>query len=265
LGSNSVYREAIVKASQRTGIEPSAIATIIHAEAAPLSGSHLNAETDREFYMAHPELSGHPIPANNKELIKEWQSTHKALSTRWDPESAASTSGALGLTQFLASTWISEAKREGTNLNREAVRRGYVVGGEVVPQNKAKLLAIRTDPLLSIVAAAEYDRHELDRLVERLLTAPANDPQHTRERAETIRDLPDDLKARFYYLVHHEGSEGAERVLRRTLTAQQATVLYQANVGQGPVGNPATAYVDWLWGYIHSTIRPEEYRKRESK
>lgn len=87
LGINESYREAILAASKRTGMEPQAIAAVINAEAAKAKKG----------------------PDKGK----------------WDPKSKATTSSARGLTQFLDGTWKAEAGRSDTMLGQAAKGKSW--------------------------------------------------------------------------------------------------------------------------------------------
>lgn len=169
LGVNEEYREALLLAQRRTGIDAAALAGVIDAEAAK----------DRR-------------------------------TGRWLPNSQASTSSARGLTQFTDDTWIAQARVRGSYLNEAALQRGFIRprnnSFEIV--NRTALLALRDDPTLSIVSAAEHGRDNLARL-ERNGFLPAN--------------LSDDEKAKYMYYAHHEGYGGAIRHLTDSRTADENT------------------------------------------
>jgi LysM repeat protein len=254
LGPNERYRDAIVLGSQRTGIDPAALAALINAEAAKVKGPALNRLTDEAFYARHPELNRRPLTKADTELIKEWRKIQAEMSGTWDPASAATSSSALGLTQFLKKTWLEQAETPGTYLNKVAKERGLVgEDGLVVPEKTADVLALRTDPTLSIVAAADYGRSNLDALDQRGLVAAG---------------ISDDEKAKLMYLAHHEGLAGAASILNGTLSEARATELLEANVLSASRskdlidehGSAAKAYKAWLLGYIDAQIQPARYR-----
>jgi len=254
LGPNERYRDGILLASQRSGIEPAAIASVINAEAAKVKGPALNRLTDETFYARHPELNRRPLTKLDTELIKEWKKIQEEMSGTWDPASAATTSSALGLTQFLKKTWLEQAETRGTHLNKVAKERGYVGADDlVVPEKTAELLALRTDATLSIVAAADYGRSNLDALDKKGLVAAG---------------ISDDEKAKLMYLAHHEGGAGAVSILKGTLDEARANDLLEANVVSASRrkalvdqhGSAAAAYKAWLLGYIDAQIQPARYR-----
>ncbi|HEX8149248.1 MAG TPA: peptidoglycan-binding protein [Pyrinomonadaceae bacterium] len=255
LGVNERYRDALLLAQRRTGIDAAAIAGLINAEAA----------RDR--------------------------------NGRWVADSYNELSGARGLTQFLAGTWIDRATAAGTYLNEVAAARGFVrrdEQGRFVVTDRQSLLDLRNDPTASIVSAAEYGRENLAGL-ERLGLLPA--------------DMTDDRRARYMYYAHHEGFAGAVRLLtdsrgvtedaaRRALvqgrgrtratammrehgsyaaafrvwTEQRARNLFPAQLPgrdgrriiDGYVaehGDYEHAYRAWLEDYTARQVRPENYRR----
>ncbi|TDR89777.1 peptidoglycan-binding protein [Enterovirga rhinocerotis] len=215
LGINDIYREALLKAQETTGIDAAALASVIDAEAA-----RIGEGADRG---------------------------------RWNPRSLNAGSGAAGLTQFLASTWIDQAGRSGTILRSHCQREGLVdAQGIVVAGRRDALLELRFDPTLSIVAAAEYGAANLRVLVARGLAAP---------------DEPDDRKAWLMYLAHHEGPGGAAGFLggsRRysldDLRGQVGATRAQ-QLAERAGGDANKAYRDWLTGYIDGKIRPARFRE----
>lgn len=217
---------------------------------------------------------------------------------RWIADSYNRRSGAGGLTQFLASTWVGRATTAGTYLNEIAVERGFVrrdARGRFEVVNRQALLDLRNDPTASIVSAAEYGRDNL-RSLERLGLLPAN--------------MTDDQRARYMYYAHHEGLAGAVRLLTDSRTATedgarqalalrlgtrpaaalarehgsyraafrvwtegQARRLFPTQVERGPAGQRVIdryvaqhgdyehAYRAWLEDYTARQVRPENYRR----
>jgi hypothetical protein len=268
LGINERYRPGIELAAQRTGLDPAAIAAIIDAEAAPVSGAKKAEMVEEAFRLRHPERDWDQRPLSAKDradvdLIKEYKAL--AREKGWEETSHNAKSGAMGLTQFIASTWESEAEREGTHLNAVAREKGMLdADGNVIPGRKAELLELRKDPTLSIVAAAEYDSSVLDAVSQEKKSEPgaadrelaalhperdfAQDPLDPKDLAdaELIKEwkeldaasgtplipagLTDDEKAKFLYLCHHEGEAGAIQFLDGSLTDSRAAVLLSYNV-----------------------------------
>lgn len=256
LGVNERYRDALLLAERRTGIDAAAIAGLINAEAARDRGG------------------------------------------RWIADSYNESSGARGLTQFLAGTWVDRATTSGTYLNEVAVRRGFVrreENGRFRVVNRQSLLDLRNDPTASIVSAAEYGRDNLAGL-ERLGLLPAN--------------MTDDQRARYMYYAHHEGFAGAVRLLIdsrnvtedaarsalvqgrgrtralammrehgsyaaafRVWTEARARYLFPTQVGAGRDGRRIIdryvaehgdyehGYRAWLEEYTARQVRPENYRR----
>lgn len=256
LGVNERYRDALLLAQRRTGIDAAAIAGLINAEAA----------RDR--------------------------------SGRWIADSYNESSGARGLTQFLAGTWVDRATTAGSYLNEVAVERGFVrrdENGRFTVVNRQALLDLRNDPTAAIVSAAEYGRDNLAGL-GRLGLLPAG--------------MTDDQRARYMYYAHHEGFAGAVRLLTnsrnvtedaarsalvqgrgrtralammrehgsyaaafRVWTEQRARYLFPTQVGAGRDGRRIIdryvaehgdyehGYRAWLEEYTARQVRPENYRR----
>jgi hypothetical protein len=96
-----------------------------------------------------------------------------ARESRFDPAARASGTSAAGLYQFTAGTWLRALKLFGTRhgLAAEAARIGIGPDGDIVlpdERTRARLLALRDDPRLAALMAAELGRDNQARL-ERLL------------------------------------------------------------------------------------------------
>lgn len=222
LGANSRYRDALLKAQELTGIDAAALAALVNAEAAKISSG--------------PD---------------------KGV---WNPRSHNADSGAAGLTQFLASTWLRFARLEKTSmkrpttLNRVARERGYVTAANAIaPNAETQLLELRFDPELSIISGAELGAENLAALI----------------KAGVIGDdLADDDLAPYCYLAHHEGLEGAKRILSKTnkhtvnqLAVQVGGLARAQQLTAAANGDPARAYRDWLNAYIDQRIQPQKFRR----
>ncbi len=172
----------------------------------------------------------------------------------WNPFSKNKSSGALGLTQFLESTWIGEAERSGTALNELAKKNKWINNkGEVFPENRKELLALRADPNLSIMAAAEYMKYNIQKLdASGLIPATA-----------TL-----DERIQYGYIAHHEGLGGAKRFIRETMSEDQAGKRLfkqigddrKAKIWQSQYKTNGKAYHAWFWSYTKDHVDPERYR-----
>lgn len=214
LGVNEIYRGAIEAAQQLTGIDGSAIAALIDAEAAKISSG--------------PNRG------------------------RWNRESHNAGSGASGLTQFLASTWIDHALRPAHLLNSRAKGLGYVTAAnKVVSGQRQALLALRFDADLSIISAAEYGVDNL-KILAHAGALPAT--------------MSDDQRARYMYLAHHEGAGGATGYLKgtRSYTRQNLVGQVGANAADRYIdacgGSTSAAYRMWLEAYMDEKIVPAKFR-----
>lgn len=174
----------------------------------------------------------------------------------WDSDSAAQTSSARGLTQFLKGTWLEMARKPGTLLNQRAKEQGLIgQDNKVVSGKQEELLKLRNNPELSIITGAEYAKSNLDYLhKQNLIPAGATD----------------DEKARLAYIAHHEGPDGARKLLNNTLDEKKAEQLLKTNVGEkkaeelkaegAETGSWAKAYKDWLMDYTEKKIVPDRFR-----
>ena len=211
-----MFRDALLKAQEITQIDAAALAALIDAEAAKITSG--------------PDEG------------------------RWNHKSFNSDSGAAGLTQFLRGTWMDHARNSTTLLEqgRERQGAGHTLGRYCRRAVKTELLALRFDPELSIVSAAEYGLDNLRSL----------------DNAGLLPDgIGDDEKARFMYLAHHEGAAGARAFLKgqnsndfdkfvKQVGAQRAAALTAA-----AGGDVALAYRGWLNEYMDEHIRPAKFRK----
>jgi hypothetical protein len=168
----------------------------------------------------------------------------------WNPASRNPRSTAGGLGQFLAGTWLDEARRPGSWLSAEASARGLLgPGGRVVEGGRAALLDLRFDPEAAIQATADHAAANLRRL-EAAGVGTAN--------------LPD--QARAAYLAHHLGLGDALRFLREGLGEGRAGRLLAAQVGAADAhrriadaGGAAEAHRAWLLAYVDRRVRPARF------
>jgi LysM repeat protein len=246
LGVNEEYHDALILAQKRTGIDAAALAAVINAEAA------------------------------------------RDKSGKWLANSQAPKGTARGLTQFLKGTWLERAHIQGSYLNEVALQKGFIreVKGKFVVVDENSLLALRDNPTVSIVTAAEYGKNNLE-LLNRSGLLP--------------RNLSDDQKAKYMYVAHHEGFGGALRYLTNSNDVDEATAKYiltknyaaglkdkygsyveaykhwaegtsrrnfPSQVGSKTMntyvqkyGNYEQGYRAWLTDYVNAKIQPESYRK----
>jgi peptidoglycan hydrolase-like protein with peptidoglycan-binding domain len=214
LGPNERYREALLQAQSITNIDAAALAALIDAEAAKI-GSGADAGV-------------------------------------WDPKSDNTSTSAAGLTQFLEGTWCDMACRPGKVLNKAARQKGMVTGAnQIAPSMRAGLLALRFDPTMSIVTAAEYGLDNLNALIKDKLV-------------ET--NLGDDDRAWHIYLAHHEGRAGAEHFLRNDEIIPFSKLLQQVGPARANQfvlaagGDVTIAYRKWLTDFMEQKIQPSRFR-----
>jgi LysM repeat protein len=163
----------------------------------------------------------------------------------WQANSTAGTSSATGLTQFLSGTWIGEATRPGSLLNQEAKALG-LVGADDRVADRAGLLAARNDPRLSILAGADYARHNLAAL---------------RDSGHVPADASPAATAKYAYIAHHEGLAGARGLIDGEM-GYLRDGSFEANVPSrqraayldAHGGNEGAAYRGWISDYIDRNI-----------
>jgi LysM repeat protein len=179
----------------------------------------------------------------------------KEKSGRWNPNSKASTSSASGLTQFLDATWRGEAKRRGGLLNTEAKALGVISASNAIVDD-AKLMRLRFDPRLSILAGADFARNNLAAMKAAGVIGSKVDPAGL---------------AKLAYIAHHEGAPRAVRVLKGDM-GFVAAPLFNANVPQSKRasfmanagGNMGRAYRAWLADYVDTNIVVTKFMKNKT-
>lgn len=173
----------------------------------------------------------------------------KTRSGRWDPKSKSPTSSARGLAQFLAKTWLTEARNPDRFVYQEALSRG-LIDSKGRPKDLDKLLEMRMEPRVAIIAAAEMAADNLVALAKSGY-APEDD----------------DAAAKLAYLAHHEGLKGAQAHLAGVVNKRRAEKRLKANItGERAEkllaahdGKPHRAYAAWLEDYIAKRIQPERF------
>jgi len=248
LGPNSKFRAYILSAATKSGFKPQAIASVINIEAAKLVTS---------------------VEKKVKVHGKIQTKTVKVSTGEWNPDSAATGSTALGLTQFLAGTWLGEVVRTGTFVNEKAEANGWVTKDphgkyQVVPAHKTDILNFRTNAEAAIMAAVDYGLLNFHGL-----SANGYD----------FSTLNDGERAKMLYLSHHLGSGDANRYLAGTiasddtytparpghpprLIARGAKSLLTGQIGSAAAGRLATqngnnyvkAHRSWLSSLIDNGV-----------
>jgi LysM repeat protein len=171
---------------------------------------------------------------------------------KWLPNSKAGTSSASGLTQFLDATWEGEAQRAGGLLNAEARALGLVSAANKILE-ATKLLKLRFDPRVSILAGADFARSNVAAMRKAGVIGGSVDPAGL---------------AKLAYLAHHEGAPGAIKFLKGDMSfVKQAT--FNANVAAGNRAsfmakggqNLGRAYRIFLADYIDRNIVVTKFMK----
>ncbi|NLH82383.1 MAG: hypothetical protein GX458_16275, partial [Phyllobacteriaceae bacterium] len=125
------------------------------------------------------------------------------------PDLAADGSSAKGLFQFVDQTWFELVRREGPSVGLERFAEKIVADGKggwtvADPIDRAKILSLRTDPLVSAVMAGKFTQDNARRLTDQLGRAPSEGE---------------------LYAAHVLGPAGATRLFRLAATEPNAPAV----------------------------------------
>jgi hypothetical protein len=200
LGRNNVYRVQILVAAKRLGLAPQALCALMDCEAGKVPEKLPRIGPDGKQMK---DKKGRPMTVTVREL--------------WNANAGNPQSGAAGLTQFLASTWLTHVLIPGFYIHEQSIAKGWVrheknakgksywvfvlndgsvtatPGKHKGDENVKQCLAKRMDPAWSINAAADYGNANLKVL---------------EKHGFKLAGLSDMDRAKLMYLMHHEG-EGA--------------------------------------------------------
>jgi hypothetical protein len=109
LGRNNVYRQSILDAAKRLGLIPQALCALLDCEAGKVSEKIPKVDAKG---VALKDKKGHVLTATVREL--------------WNANAGNPQSGAAGLTQFLASTWLTHVLRPGFYIHEQSAAKGWV-------------------------------------------------------------------------------------------------------------------------------------------
>lgn len=210
LGRNNVYREHILKAAKRLGLAPQALCALMDCEAGKVAEKLARTGSDG---TPMKDKRGKPMTVTVREL--------------WNANAGNPQSGAAGLTQFLASTWLTHVLNPGFFIHQQSVAKGwvqqasdakgrkqwvFVLADKTVtstPNNHRQddhvkqCLAMRMNPEWSINAAADYGNANLKVL---------------EKHGFKLSGLSDMDKAKLMYLMHHEGEGAGPLFVKNQLT-----------------------------------------------
>lgn len=267
LGRNNIYREAIMLAAKRLGLIPQAICALIDCEAGKMS-------------TRIPLTDSQGLP------LKDKKGNPRVTVVRevWNAQSGNAQSGAAGLTQFLASTWLDHVRRPGFYIHEQSVQHGWLklettkLGSQwafvlsngdttTAPSshrndaNIKQCLAMRLDPTWSILAAADYGNANLKLL---------------KSDGFKIDNLSDMDKAKLMYLMHHEGESAGPAFINNTLGQLKGGTAglrkkFEAQLGANGVAladkaikaaddDVEIAYRAWLRKYIDDKFQDQAAR-----
>ncbi|QDZ27657.1 hypothetical protein [Noviherbaspirillum sp. UKPF54] len=259
LGRNNIYRQAILDASKRLGLIPQALCALMDCEAGKVTEHIPKLGPNGEQLK---DKNGKPLTTTIREL--------------WNANAGNAQSGAAGLTQFLASTWLGHVLKPGLYIHDRSVANGWVrkevdakgrprcvfvlANGKTTTDpylkcrnddNVKKCLAMRMDPTWSINAAADYGNANLKLLAS---------------QGFKLASLNDMDRAKLMYLMHHEGEGAGPLFIRNTLArgkggieglrkkfatqlGKDGRALAQELIDRAD-GDVEIAYRNWLGHYI---------------
>ncbi|WP_153099828.1 LysM peptidoglycan-binding domain-containing protein [Paraburkholderia hayleyella] len=274
LGSNYKYRDYVIGAAKRAGITPQCVASIMNAEAKKLT----TPQTKPVFSKGKAVLNSDGTPK---------MKTIRISTGEWDGKSAATSSSARGMTQFLDGTWIGLAVKPGTFLYQKLVGKGLVsmdggitkfkladrtyisaksqlllkyVHGKATSSdaNVQSVLDMRFDAESAIYTAVDYGIENLSSL---------------RASGFPVDELSDADKAKVIYLAHHLGPKDAPAFIKNEISSNYAKYLLTLQVGptlaarfaEDNSGNYTKGHRDWLNGFVNGHIIIKTFSCDQSK
>ncbi|CAN7384916.1 LysM peptidoglycan-binding domain-containing protein [Trinickia sp. LjRoot230] len=266
LGPNDKYRKCIIDAAKRAGIEPQAVAAIINAEA----GKIRVPQTKQVYANGKPLKNKDGTPKTVKRLVSTGE---------WDPTSAANTSSARGLTQFLDGTWITMAATDGAFLNERAKSENWIITS---PENKFLFVLADKKPIplnavrlmKNVVARTQANDANIQALLDL-----RNDPEcaiHTAvdyangnaksiERSGyALQSLNSTERAKVMYASHHLGLKDVLLFIQQNLPEERAERLLITQIGKvraeiivNEHGSYVAAHRNWLNDFVEINIKPQ--------
>jgi hypothetical protein len=269
LDANCKYRDFVIGAAARAGVEPQAVAAIMNAEAAKLV-----------------EVQTRPVFAKGKPIKNQDGSpkmkTARVSTGEWDPKSASSKSSARGMTQFLDGTWVGMAVTQGTFLNQKATGSGFIAK-DVAGADVFKFEDGKTEPLTSknimrhVVGRAHANDSNVQALLDLRYDAEAaiytavdyasQNITALKKRGFQIDSLNSSEKAKMMYASHHLGPGDVSDFILENISESHATTLLEAQIGSTKAAERANvegnsyvaAHRHWLDGFIQEKITPKAF------
>lgn len=269
LDANYKYRDFVIGAAARAGVEPQAVAAIMNAEAAKLS----EVQTRPVF------AKGKPV--KNKDGSPKMK-TVRVSTGEWDPKSASSKSSARGMTQFLDGTWVGMAVTQGTFLNQKATENGFIAkdaaGNDVFKFQDGKTEALTSKNVMRrVVGRAQANDSNVQALLDlrydaktAIYTAVDYASQNIaslKKRGFQIDSLNSSEKAKMMYASHHLGPGDVSDFILENISESHATTLLEAQIGSAKSSERAkaegnsyvTAHRHWLDGFVEEKITPKAF------
>jgi murein DD-endopeptidase MepM/ murein hydrolase activator NlpD len=232
LGPNSKYRSYVIGAAARANVQPQAVAAIMNAEAAKLTVSQTK-----------------PVFANGKP-VKNKDGSPKTKTVRtstgeWDPASAAKTSSARGMTQFLDGTWIGLAVTRGTFINQKLIAAGLIEqgpkGNMFQLSNGTSVSATRETLMKHVHSRATADDANIQSVLDMRFdpeSAIYTAVDYALQNTEMLQNmgfqynyLNDSDKAKIMYLTHHLGPKDVVLFIRNEISEVSAKHSFTLQVG----------------------------------
>ena len=251
LGANEEYRDALLLAQKRTGIDAAAVASVINAEAA------VNPKTGK--WIANSQAGTSGARGLTQFIPSTWEGRAKVKSS-----------------------YLNEVALQRGLISEK--------NGQVVINDRAGLLALRDDPTISIVTGAEFGKDNLAALDRNGLLPPnlSDDEKakymyfaHHEGFAGAAGHLTDSRTATpesaKKALTLNLGGKKTEALKAqydsyteayKHFAESQARKKFPVQVGRATVdayvkkyGNYEQGYRAWLNDYTNTKIRPDKYRQ----
>ncbi|TDV25010.1 LysM domain-containing protein [Paraburkholderia caballeronis] len=269
LDANYKYRNFVIGAAARAGVDPQAVAAIMNAEAAKL------------FEVQTRPVFSKGKPVKNKDGSPKMK-TVRVSTGEWDPKSASGKSSARGMTQFLDGTWVGMAVTQGTFLNQKATEKGFITK-DVAGIDVFKFEDGRTERLTSknimrhVVGRANANDSNVQALLDLRYDAEAaiytavdyasQNITALKKRGFQVDCLNSSEKAKMMYASHHLGPGDVSDFILENISESHATTLLEAQIGsakaaelaKGADNSYVAAHRHWLAGFIEEKITPKTF------
>lgn len=258
---NQQYKESILAAAKYGNMIPQGVAALVNTEAGRIVHEYEKPVLDK---MGKPILGKDGQPRTKKV---------KVATSEWLPTSTNPRSTARGLTQFLIGSWRGQALINGSYLNTEAIKCGYVVEEvkktrkpgkkkgtteevetkKLVIKDDARLLAMRDDPKTAIIVSVDYGMQNFKVL---------------QRHKFKLSEINDSERAKLFYLMHHLGDGDGPKFINNEIGESKAKRLFEDQIGAAAAEKKAAeeknksymlAHRRWLIEFIDRNIVPKNF------